>query len=66
MAIYRLASNPCQHDSEALKGEKFAGLWRNDVGEYRIIYRYDETSLRIVIVGKRNDDAVYKALGRKI
>jgi mRNA-degrading endonuclease RelE of RelBE toxin-antitoxin system len=38
---------------------------RNDVGEYRIVYDVQGDTLRVLVVGKRNDDAVYKALKRK-
>lgn len=36
-----------------------------DQGEYRIVYRFDDRSVSILVVGKRNDDEVYKKLARK-
>ena len=50
----------------------YAGLSRRfqdvplytDIGEYRIIYRIEEDLLKIALVGKRNDSAVYRELAR--
>ena len=60
--ILNLANDPKPQDSQELKGYPFS---RVDVGEYRIIYAYDDYVLTVVIVGKRNDDEVYKELKRK-
>ncbi len=51
-------------DSEQLSG--YQGLYRVDSGEYRIIYRYfpDRDLIEVILVGKRNDDDVYKRLKR--
>ena len=51
--------NPLPHDSRPLKG--YTPYLRSDVGEYRIIYHYskEESLITIVLVGKRNDQAVY-------
>lgn len=37
-----------------------------DCGEYRIVYRFkpEEDLVEIILVGKRNDDEVYKQLAR--
>lgn len=59
--ILALQNDPLPHDSEHLKGFHFR---RADVGEYRIIYRIEEPLLKVYIVGKRNDDEVYKQLRR--
>ena len=61
--VFSLMENPLQHDSQEMKGYPFL---RNDIGEYRIIYDVQEGTLRIVLVGKRNDDEIYKNLGRSI
>jgi mRNA interferase RelE/StbE len=60
--ILTLGDNPSPSDSERLKG--YADFRRVDVGEYRIIYRHDEKNdiVEIILVGKRNDDDVYKRL----
>lgn len=62
IGIMELTQNPQPHDSKALKGH--AGLFRKDSGEYRIIYRYDDTTVYVMLIGKRNDDEVYKQLER--
>jgi mRNA interferase RelE/StbE len=59
--VFSLTENPLPHDSQEMKGYPFL---RNDIGEYRIIYDVQEGTLRIVLVGKRNDDEIYKNLGR--
>ena len=60
--IFSLMENPLPNDSQEMKGYPFL---RNDIGEYRIIYDVREGTLRIVLVGKRNDDEIYKKLGRR-
>ena len=54
-------ANPEPHDSKELKGHPYRGT---DIGEYRIIYRVEEDVLKIALVGKRNDSAVYKKFVR--
>ena len=54
--------NPKPHDSKELKGQPYR---RTDIGEYRIIYRVVENVLKIALVGKLNDSAVYKKLGNR-
>jgi mRNA interferase RelE/StbE len=51
--------DPRPHDSEELRGYPFL---RNDVGEYRIIYDVQGDTLRLILVGKRNDAEVYRQL----
>ena len=57
-----LLKEPMPHDSRTLVGYPYR---RVDVGEYRIVYDVQGDTLRVLMVGKRNDDAVYKALKRK-
>jgi mRNA interferase RelE/StbE len=59
--IFQLAENPIPPDSKLLKGFPFR---RADIGEYRIVYRFDEETLFVPTVGKRNDDDVYRLLRR--
>ncbi|MBU1398186.1 MAG: type II toxin-antitoxin system RelE/ParE family toxin [Proteobacteria bacterium] len=59
--IFSLMANPQPNDSKELKGYHYR---RTDVGEYRIIYRVEENVLKVALVGKRNDSAVYKELAR--
>ncbi len=35
---------------------------RADIGEYRIVYRVEEDRLKVALIGKRNDDEVYRQL----
>jgi mRNA interferase RelE/StbE len=60
--ISQLAANPEPPDSALLKGYPYL---RADSGEYRIIYEHDPAELRVLLVGKRNDDEVYRLLRRK-
>lgn len=56
--IMDLRKNATPHDSIKLHGSK--DQHRVDIGEYRVIYKFDEKVIYILIVGKRNDDEVYK------
>ena len=40
-------------------------MLRVDSGEYRIVYTVTEDTLRVVLIGKRNDDEVYRRLERR-
>jgi mRNA interferase RelE/StbE len=62
-AVLGLLSNPAPHDSRPLKGDPKGNL-RVDIGEYRIIYRVEDETLKVPVIGKRNDDEVYKILSR--
>ncbi len=64
-AIEALRMAPEPEDSKELAGNAAPKRRRKDVGEYRIIYWYDENSIYIDLVGKRNDDDVYKRAKRK-
>jgi mRNA interferase RelE/StbE len=57
--VFSLMEEPRPHDTKALKGYPFL---RNDTGEYRIIYDVLDDTLRLFLVGKRNDDDVYRRL----
>jgi mRNA interferase RelE/StbE len=62
--VLALTADPTPPDSKLLQG--YDALRRVDSGEYRIVYEVAEDSVRIVIVGKRNDDEVYRLLSRKL
>lgn len=62
--LLALLKDPKPSDSKHLAG--FPGHFRVDTGEYRIIYRPEGMIIRIVLVGKRNDDEVYKEMQRVI
>ena len=56
--------DPTPADASALKG--CPDLFRADIGECRIVYRFDEKSVSLLVVYKRNDDEVYKNLPARI
>lgn len=62
--ILSLNLDPLPSDCKQLKG--YSGYYRVDSGEYRIVYRFkpEEDLVEIILVGKRNDDDVYKQLAR--
>lgn len=59
--IMELRCNPFPQDVKKLINTSYM---RADVGEYRIIYFSDKEVLNVVLVGKRNDNEVYKELKR--
>jgi mRNA interferase RelE/StbE len=62
--VLSLNIDPLPADSKALLG--YLDLYRVDSGEYRIIYQFDPKIdlVKVILVGKRNDDEVYKRLSR--
>ena len=60
--ILALLDDPEPQDTKALSGYPYR---RADVGEFRIIYRFEQEVLLVILIGKRNDDEVYRKLGRK-
>ena len=62
--VLDLCRDPEPPDSSLLKNSK-EGYRRADIGEYRIIYRVLDDTLEILLVGKRNDDEVYRRFSRK-
>lgn len=61
--ILELRENPRPHDSIELKSAP--GVFRFDTGAYRICYRFDEKTVYILVIGRRNDDDVYSTMKRK-
>lgn len=57
--ILALMEDPEPPDSSLLVGYPYR---RADIGEYRIIYRVEEDCLKVALIGKRNDDEVYRQL----
>ena len=41
------------------------GVFRASAGEFRIAYKFDDIALYVNVVGKRNDDEIYKRLKRQ-
>ena len=64
LKILALCSDPKPSDSQRLKGSA-EGYSRADFGEYRIIYRVEGDVLEVHLIGKRNDDEVYRQFARK-
>lgn len=61
--VFGLLKNPEPHDSIQLAGYTCR---RVDIGEYRVVYEVTDDTVEILVIGKRNDDEVYKQLKRKI
>lgn len=57
-----LIDDPFMPSSKQLEG--FGSLRRLRSGDYRIVYFATESLLTVVLVGKRNDDAIYRQLLR--
>ena len=62
--IFELVREPNPHDAKHLTGK--SSHKRVDCGEYRVIYSVDGEVIYIPVVGKRNDDDVYRNLDRKL
>lgn len=62
--MLKLQKKPIPHDSKRLIG--YNPYLRVDVGEYRIIYKFDAKKklITVVLAGKRNDEAVYRQFKR--
>jgi len=54
-----LLKEPYPHDSAELKGAD-RGERRVDVGEYRVVYTFENDTISILVIGPRNDDEVYR------
>jgi mRNA interferase RelE/StbE len=59
--IIMLMADPQPADAERLKNYDYS---RVTVGEYRVIFSVQDGVLRVIAIGKRNDDEVYRNLGR--
>ncbi len=60
--VLALAHEPVPGDSAQMKGGRFR---RVDQGECRTVYFFDDDTVTIVVIGKRNDDEVYTRAERK-
>ncbi len=61
--VFELLRNPYPHDAKHIKGRQ--GYRRITSGEFRIVYKVVDETIRIALVGKRNDDEIYRILDRK-
>lgn len=57
--IIQLMADPRPADAEQLRGYPY---WRATAGEYRIVFDVTDGVLRVLAIGKRNDDEVYRRL----
>ena len=62
--LQALAADPTSLPSEQLRG--YAPMRRLKAGEFRVIYALEGDVVQVRLIGKRNDDEVYKALGRSL
>jgi len=58
--IIMLMADPRPADAERLKGYEYS---RATAGEYRTVFDVQDGVLRVIAIGKRNDDEVYRRLG---
>ncbi len=63
-AILALQETPIPHDAKKLLG--YENYTRIDTGEHRIIYQFKpkNKSITVLLVEKRNDDAIYRVAKR--
>jgi mRNA interferase RelE/StbE len=62
--LQALAADPSALPSEQLRG--YAPMRRLRAGEFRIIFAVEGEIVQVRLIGKRNDDEIYKALGRSL
>lgn len=60
----RICSEPLPNSGTQLTGATPFPMFRKDIGEYRIIYHYDDQTLYIDFVSTRDDDELYSNLVR--
>jgi mRNA interferase RelE/StbE len=60
--LQALANDPQALPSELLRG--YAPMRRLKSGEFRIVFAIEDDVVQIRLIGKRNDDEIYKALER--
>lgn len=64
--IITLGKDPLPHDSLKMSGVD--NRYRVDIGEYRVVYEFEaqaqQNFVAVLVVGKRNDDEVYKKAKR--
>jgi mRNA interferase RelE/StbE len=63
LRIFGLQRNAYPPDAKHISGRP--GYLRIDSGEYRVCYSVADSVVWVVVVGKRNDDEVYRQLRRK-
>lgn len=61
--IFDLMVDPRPNDSIHMKSG--GDYFRVDIGEFRIIYKFDKETLSVSEIGRRNDGDVYALFDRK-
>jgi mRNA interferase RelE/StbE len=61
--LFGLMKDPRPHDSIEMKNSN--GYFRTDIGEFRIIYKFDKDTVYVSTIGRRNDGDVYALFDRK-
>jgi mRNA interferase RelE/StbE len=61
--ILALRENPAIIDSKQLSED--AGYYRIDIGEYRIIYRFEKDTVYVAAIGNISDDEVFKRFAQQ-
>jgi mRNA interferase RelE/StbE len=59
-----LTADPSALPTEQLRG--YAPMRRLRAGEFRVIYAVEGAVVQVRLIGKRNDDEIYKMLGRSL
>jgi mRNA interferase RelE/StbE len=62
--VLSLLLNPYPSDTKSLIG--YPEYFRVDFGEYRIVYRVEEDTVKLILIGLRNDGDIYKKVKRKL
>lgn len=61
--IFDLMGDPRPNDSIHMKSG--GDYFRVDIGEFRLIYKFDKETLSVSEIGRRNDGDVYALFDRK-
>jgi len=61
--LFELLKEPLPTDARLLSGFPF---YRVTVGEYRVVYDFTDTQVRVLMLGKRNDGEIYRMLQRRL
>lgn len=62
--ILSLLLDPRPNDSQSLIG--YPEYLRVDFGEYRIVYKVEGDTVKLTLIGLRNDGDIYKKIQRKL
>lgn len=65
-SIFDLGKNLESGDIKKMHNNGNISYYCKDVGEYRVIYHSTENVLYVTVIGKRNDDDVYKIFDRSL